>query len=82
MNQFSGLDTVRLKQLCPLITDEIWEDIKYASDTKFKDDFPHAYFWLESVLKVPFQDLPLHLNDQAYSGLARGIVIYRLEIGK
>ncbi len=45
----------------------------------YHEDYPSILMVIDGAFKLPFNDLPRHLNQEA---LERAVVLYRLEVGR
>lgn len=72
------LDWDRLKQLCPLVNPNFFD---WVMSTNFKDLSGSGFLLLKEGFEIPFPELPRHINHPERTGLIKGVVRYRLEVG-
>ncbi len=57
------------------------EAIKAQDDGMLSFNYNVSYPMAVEALKIPYRDIPLHLNDHPSSGLFKELLGYRLEKG-
>ncbi len=77
-NSVLSINFNRLRELCPEVDDWLFNDFKEGDAYKW----PQGRKVWEEGFSLPYAELPKYLNSPKYSGLLRGIVLYRLEVGE
>ncbi len=65
----------RIQELCPQVLPGYFLFLKDNPDRVLQAGIIR-YF------RIPFSELPMHINKDISYGVIRGIVLYRLEVGK